>query len=529
MWNALATPVASRPAPICFNGRVDGALLRSERTSPRMSGKTCGASVAMPRLLVVVEDESITPDAELRAFPASDYRVQVIQLTTEGLGQRRIDSPDVILLDSHPNPTGLNAYHDIRQIFPLTPVVFLLTESTSEATIQAMKAGAFDCLAKPLDHDELQRVVSEALEARTKRTATMVSGPTTSSCEVEGTIIGKSPAMQDVFKAIARVAEHDFPVLITGESGTGKELVAHAIHRHSNRASALFRAINCAAIPDQLLESELFGHEKGSFTGADRQRIGKFEQCHRGTLFLDEIGDMSAASQAKILRLTQSQTFERVGGSETICTDVRLVAATHRDLKSKSAAGDFRHDLFYRLGGITIHLPSLRERGADLELLVSHYLRRFNSMLGRSVHEVSLEAMQKLREYSWPGNIRELQSVLKQALLHARGEVLLPHFLPDLSNANPVKPAPLLLSVPPVSNVESFVREQLSSESKELYAETHAYVDRFLLKRVMEHADGNQHRAARQLGIARQTLRSKLRELGLQVKPSIEDLSTANS
>ena len=246
--------------------------------------------------------------------------------------------------------------------------------------------------------------------------------------------------MQEVYKAIGRVADQTFPVLITGESGTGKELVARAIYQHSPRAKAPFLALNCAAIPETLLESELFGHEKGAFTGAERRRIGKFEQVNGGTLFLDEIGDMPLPAQAKILRVLQEQAFERVGGSETICTDVRLIAATHRDLKAWSAEGKFRQDLYYRLGVFTIHLPPLRERGDDLALLVQFYLRRVSRELGREVREVAPEALERLRGYSWPGNMRELQSVLKQAILRAHGPVLLPEFLPELPQAPPNPP-----------------------------------------------------------------------------------------
>src|SRR5207245_8161363 len=216
-----------------------------------------------------------------------------------------------------------------------------------------------------------------------------------------------------------RVADQTFPVLITGESGTGKELVARAIYQHGPRAKAPFLALNCAAIPDQLLESELFGHEKGAFTGADRRRIGKFEQCHGGTLFLDEIGDMPPATQAKVLRILQEQSFERVGGNETVRTDVRLIAATHRDLTAWSEEGKFRPDLYYRLSVFTIPLPPLRERGDDLPMLVQFYLRRFTRELGREVRKLAPEAMARLRDYSWPGNIGELQTVLKPARLRA--------------------------------------------------------------------------------------------------------------
>ena len=221
---------------------------------------------------------------------------------------------------------------------------------------------------------------------------------TEADSEVEGVIVGSSPAMREIYKAIGRVAAQDVPVLITGDSGTGKELVARAIYQHGSRSKAPFLALNCAAIPETLLESELFGHEKGAFTGADRRRIGKFEQCNGGTLFLDEIGDMPLALQAKILRLLEEQAFERVGGNETIQTDVRLIAATNRDLKTWSEEGKFRPDLYYRLGVFTIHLPPLRERGDDLPLLVRHFLRRLSRELGREVQQIAPEALQRLRE-----------------------------------------------------------------------------------------------------------------------------------
>jgi two-component system nitrogen regulation response regulator GlnG len=329
----------------------------------------------------------------------------------------------------------------------------------------------------------------------------------------EGTFIGGSPPMLEMYKAIGRVAAQDVTVLITGESGTGKELVARAIYQHSARSHAPFLALNCAAIPENLLESELFGHEKGAFTGADRRRIGKFEQCRGGTILLDEIGDMPLSIQAKILRLLQEQTFERVGGNESIRTDVRLIAATHRDLR----AAPFRSDLFYRLGVFPIHLPPLRERGDDLVALSHYFIRRFSRELGRNVREISPEAMERLREHSWPGNVRELQSVLKQALLNATGVVLLPGFLPDLSNA-PVPAGGVARGL----DLEGFISQNLTLEADDLYAETHRHVDRILLARVLEFTKGNHRHAARLLGIARQTLRTKLRAAGLRPAPSAD-------
>jgi DNA-binding NtrC family response regulator len=304
-------------------------------------------------------------------------------------------------------------------------------------------------------------------------------------------------------------------VLILGESGTGKELVARAIYHYSKRAQGPFLAINCAAIPESLLESELFGHEKGAFTGAERKRIGKFEQCHGGTLFLDEIGDMTPLTQTKILRVLQQQQFERVGGNETIQTDVRLIAATNRDLEQLMAAGQFRSDLYYRLKVSTIQLPPLRERLDDLPILIDHFLQRFRRELGKDVNRISEEALELLKRYPWPGNLRELQSVLKQALLQATGSVLVPEFLPEA-----VRGAPQTGSTETsltLHDLEQFVQERLQAGSNNLYAEWQSLTERQLLSLVLRYTGGNQVQAAKILGINRSTLRSKIQELGITV------------
>jgi two-component system nitrogen regulation response regulator GlnG len=302
--------------------------------------------------------------------------------------------------------SGLEVYQQIRRINVHVPVVVVAEAKRADAAIEPIKQGAFDCLFKPIDLDLLRRVVAEALAIARRMRRPAVAAEIGTDTDTGTEMVGSCPAMREVYKAIGRVADQDVPVLISGETGTGKELVARAIYQHGLRAKAPFLAINCAAIPEHLLESELFGHEKGAFTGADRRRIGKFEQCNGGTLFLDEIGDMPPALQAKILRQLQDQNFERIGGNETIHTDVRLIAATHRDLKAWSADGRFRPDLYYRLGVFTIHLPPLRERADDLPLLVRHYLQRFNFELGREVHEVAPEALERLRD---PVVLREEQ------------------------------------------------------------------------------------------------------------------------
>jgi two-component system nitrogen regulation response regulator GlnG len=476
----------------------------------------------MAHLLLIDDDPVVTPKQVRQAFPTSSHRVDTAATGVAGLDHVRTHRPDVVLLALHlPDQSGLEVYRQIRCIDARIPVIFFSMANTSHAAIEAIKYGAYDYLFKPLDPDQLRRVGGEALEVARRMQAPAIVEEALPDPEASGTILGSSPAMHEVYKAIGRVASQDVPVLITGESGTGKELVARAIYEHGSRADSSFLALNCAAIPETLLESELFGHEKGAFTGAERRRIGKFEQCHGGTLFLDEVGDMPPAVQAKVLRLLQEQSFERVGGNETVRTDVRLIAATHRDLRTWSAEGRFRPDLYYRLGVFTIHLPPLRERGEDLALLVRHYLRRYSRELGREVRDVSPEAMERLRGHSWPGNIRELQNVLKQALLRASGTVLLPAFLPEsLGDLG----GPVRSSSPPGedSGLLAFIRERLGPDARDLYAETHRQADRQLLTQVLEFAEGNQYRAARLLGIARQTLRVKLRELGLHVARSVE-------
>ena len=337
----------------------------------------------MAKLLLIDDDPSLIPGQVRQAFPAPAHRVEVAGTGAEGIKRVGAGHPDVILLDlGLPDQSGLEVYQQIRLIDARIPVIFVTMAKTADAAIEAMKQGAYDYLFKPLEMQQLRRVVGEALEVSRRMREPALVAETAPDSDVEDAILGSCPAMREVYKAIGRVAAQDVPVLITGESGTGKELVARAIYQHGPRGKAAFLALNCAAIPESLLESELFGHEKGAFTGADRRRIGKFEQCNGGTLFLDEIGDMPLALQAKILRVLQEQTFERVGGNETIRTDVRLIAATHRDLKAWSAEGRFRPDLYYRLGVFSIHLPPLRERGDDLRLLVERYLRRYSRAVG---------------------------------------------------------------------------------------------------------------------------------------------------
>jgi two-component system, NtrC family, nitrogen regulation response regulator GlnG len=473
----------------------------------------------MPTLLVIDDEPSIL-HAFRRAFRDPSLVLLTASSAAEGLELVRHAQPDVVLIDIHlPDMSGLEAFRRIRAIDARIPVVFITGHGTTETAIEAMKLGAYDYLLKPLELAPLRDLVTRALEI-----SRLMHVPALLAAEQPGSgpselLVGRCPAMQEVYKAIGRVAPQDVTVLILGESGTGKELVARAIYHHSRRASGPFLAINCSAIPETLLESELFGHEKGAFTGADRKRIGKFEQCNGGTLFLDEIGDMTPLTQTKLLRVLQEQCFERVGGNETIHTNVRLIAATNRPLEEMVAREEFRGDLYYRLNVFTIHLPPLRERTEDLPDLVRHYLQRFSRELGKDVHTASPEALALLQRFPWPGNIRELQSVLKQALLHATGPVLVPEFLPAaIQNGVAAK----FLSTPSATlDLERYIQDRLQAGSQDLHAEMLALMERHLLTQVLRYTQGNQLQAARILGITRGSLRTKIRALGITIERAV--------
>jgi DNA-binding NtrC family response regulator len=476
----------------------------------------------MAHLLLIDDDPALMPGQVRHSFPAPEHRVEVAATGAEGLDRVIAEAPDVILLDLRlPDQSGLEVYRQIRCVDARIPVIFVTIAKGADAAIEAMKEGAFDYLFKPFDPGRLRQLIGEALEVSRRMRTPAVIAEADPDPDVDGTIVGTCPAMLEVYKAIGLVAAQNLAVLIPGESGTGKELIVRALYQYSLRAKAPFLAINCAAIPESLLESEMFGHEKGAFTGADRRRIGKFEQCNGGTIFLDEVGDMPLALQAKMLRILQEQFFQRVGGNEAVRTDVRLITATHRDLKAWSDEGRFRQDLYYRLSVFMIHLPPLRERDGDLQSLVRYYLPRFSRELGRDVHEVDPEALRLLRSYSWPGNIRELQSVLRQAVLQSRGTTLLPGALPPLLGAIPGSvPSAHSTAVDP--GLEAFIGRCLASMESHLYAEAHRQVDRLLLARTLEEMDGNQFRAARRLGIGRETLRRRLREVGIHVNHRVE-------
>jgi two-component system nitrogen regulation response regulator GlnG len=498
--------------------------------------------------LLVVDDEQLILECFRYAFPQPKYELITATNAADGMALFHAKSPDVVLSDIRlPDLSGLELFQQFHKADARVPVILMTGQGTAGTAIQAMQAGAFEYILKPFGPETLIPLVESAADtSRLMRTpARIPTGQSTDSTDASGDLlIGNCPAMQEVYRAIGRVASQNVTVLVLGESGTGKEVVARAIYNYSPRSSQPFLAINCAAIPENLLESELFGHEKGSFSGADRKRIGKFEQCHSGTLFLDEIGDMTPLMQTKVLRVLQDQKFERVGGSETVSTDVRLIAATHRDLESMIATNEFRRDLYYRLNVYTIHLPPLRERGADITLLAQHFCHLFARELGKDVTAIADESLRLLQAYQWPGNVRELQSVIKHALLESTGPVLVPAFLPESvrggrHTTSPVHEQPCAVHTSPqgitplkagniaeneadVTNWPQFVNERLQCGSRMIYEDALQVMERHLIPLVLQHASGNQLQAAKLLGISRATLRTKCRQYGITVDKVVD-------
>jgi len=476
--------------------------------------------------LLVVDDDRAVRHLVRQAFAETELDIIEAASAEDGLALLRRVQPDVILLDIQlPELSGLEAFRKFHALDSKLPVIFITAMESSEIAIQAMSLGAYDFVMKPLDVNILRPLVHQAIEIRRLMHVPVAVPGSTNLLESADRIVGRSAAMQTVYKSIGRVAQQNVTVLIRGESGTGKELVARAIYQHSSRKDGPFLAVNCAALPDSLLESELFGHEKGAFTGADQRRIGKFEQCNGGTFFLDEVGDMSLLLQAKMLRVLQQQQFERVGGNQTITTDVRVITATNRDLEQMVEAREFRADLYYRLSGFTIHLPPLRERTADIPLLLDHFLRTFSRSLGKEVSGISPQALDLLLKYPWPGNIRELQNIVRQGLLNTVGPVLLPEFLQPIitaGQAGGIATANVADEDRDSSTIGQEIEQLLASNSENIHAEAVAIVERLILTRILQTTQGNLSQSSRMLGITRGSLRHKIRSLGLQIDKQIK-------
>ncbi len=463
----------------------------------------------MQTILIVDDDKSIR--YSLKRMMEEKYFILTAQNGEEALDRVKQSPPDLIIMDiKMPGRNGIDVLKEIRSIDPKSLVIIMTAYGTTETAIEAMKYGAFDYILKPFPIPQMKGLVEKALALRKVMKEEVIYAPLAATEGEEERIVGSSPKMQEIYKIVGQIAPSDVTVLLRGESGTGKELFARAIYQHSARSNLPFLPVNCAAIPDTLLESELFGHEKGSFTGATSRRIGKLEQCQGGTIFLDEIGDMSLSTQAKLLRVLQEKSFERLGGMETIKVDIRLIVATNKNLEEAISTGKFREDLYYRLNVVSITIPPLRERKEDLPDLVSYFLKKFNRELKRGTVGITPAAMGKITSYGWPGNVRQLENVLKRAMVLCQGEWILEDQL-LFEKGWEKREADEELSKKNVEDLLDALFEELSSPlASSPDSDMISSLERGLILRALQRTKGNQVQAALLLGINRSTLRSKM-------------------
>jgi nitrogen regulation protein NR(I) len=465
-----------------------------------------------PAKILLVEDDPAIVVALCRVLADEGYEVSVEKRGDTGLEQAKNTAFDVVITDLKlPGLGGLELVRALHAARPRLPIILMTAHGTTEIAIEATQSGAYDYLVKPFDIPELLGLLEQCVATSRLMTEPVQIGATDSSAR--SAIIGSGRAMQSIYKEIGRIAAKPVGVLIRGETGTGKELIARAIYQHSDRANAPFVAINCAAIPETLLESELFGHEKGAFTGATARRIGRFEQANSGTIFLDEIGDMTPGTQVKLMRVLQEKTLQRLGGKEMIPLDVRVIAATHRDLDAAIKAKQFREDLYYRLSVVVINLPPLRERREDIPDLVAFFLQKYAAESGVTNPSIHPDAVEFLKAQAWPGNVRELENVVRKVLLLAQSYTIsIEHIRAAFAKA-----------VLPVSladkSIQKYVDELIAAAERGELADARARlqetVERALFSRALVMAHGNQVKASRWLGVSRQTLREKIVLYGL--------------
>ncbi|MBI5407843.1 MAG: sigma-54-dependent Fis family transcriptional regulator [Nitrospirae bacterium] len=473
-----------------------------------------------PSILIVDDAEAVRCSFKImledkyRVLTAGDGASALNVLETSFIGV------DVVFLDlKMPGMGGLETLKKIKETTKNLPVILMTAFGDSDTAIEAMKEGAFDYLIKPLDGGQLNEIIEKALASARllKETSFCIDTSKLSPSDKEDTIVGKSPATLELCKKIGQVAGTDMSVLISGESGVGKELVARAIYNHSGRKGRPFMAVNCAALPEGVVESELFGCEKGAFTGAEKRRIGRFEQCDMGTIFLDEIGDMNHPAQAKLLRVLQDGSFERIGSNEKHWTNVRVIAASNKNLHDEVRRGGFREDLFHRLNVFSIHILPLRERKEDIPMLSEYFLSKAVKETGKKIKGFSLNAIKLLMSHHWPGNVRELENVIRRAAVIASGEILDANDLildtkesgdhsPDAGP--PVKKAPALYEV--IDGL--FDTAVITKDTPEIYHSIIAGVEKRLIEKALNKTKGNQLHASELLGISRATLRKKMQD-----------------
>ncbi len=484
------------------------------------------SEVAKSATILVIDDDAEIRYSLSRVLSSRGYQVSEAPSGETGVALvKKGPTPDLVILDVRMGGIGgIEALQLIRAANPRQLVILMTAFGTAQTAIEAMKYGAFDYMMKPFDPQKVLALAEAALKTRADLHAVSDYKPTINADDYREGIVGSSPVMQDVFKVIGQVTASDVTVMITGESGTGKELVARSIWKHSHRSNKPFIAVNCAAIPDNLIESELFGHEKGSFTGATGQRLGKFELCDGGTIFLDEIGDMALATQTKILRVLQAGEIQRVGGTETIKVDVRVIGATNKDLEEMVKAKTFREDLYYRLNVVRIKMPPLRERGEDIPQIVDFCLQNLVKQKKARVSKVSPEAMAILTRHNWPGNVRELENVIYRSAVIAQGDAILVKDLPaELGGTVPVSPAaPTTVVAPPavepvvpaslpkpaltLETALDFVYSELSDGEEPIFSR----VQRELAQRTVASFDGDETAAGKKLGLTKVALKKIL-------------------
>jgi nitrogen regulation protein NR(I) len=476
----------------------------------------------MEKILIVDDDEGLIHFLG-RFFSKLDKDVASCTDGSSALKTISEEQFDLILIDyKMPGLNGLDTLKEIRSLQVKTPVIIMTAYGTTETAIEAMKRGAYDYLLKPFDRDELKQVAADALEVNRlmKEVVSLPVNRGTSPAAPSNNvrIVGSHRKMQEVYKLIGQVAEKNVTILITGESGTGKELVAKAIYHHSKRKDAPFLTINCAAIPDTLFESELFGYERGAFTGAERTHIGKFERCDGGTIFFDEIGDMSLSTQAKVLRVLQEGEFERLGGSESIKVDVRVLAATNKNLAKAVDAGEFREDLFWRLKIISIALPPLRDRAQDISELAAYFLGRFSEEYRKPIRDLSEASLERLRSHSWPGNVRELENCMKRAVLLCSGDVLQEeHIRLETEEEESSAPRNHEQLVDRLRDkLDDLIPDILRLSDRKAHANIIELVEEMLISRALKECGNNQVKAAKMLGISRNTLRHRMKKYDIK-------------
>jgi two-component system, NtrC family, response regulator AtoC len=460
--------------------------------------------VAQRTILVADDDASIR---SLLKQLLSDEGYSVVEATTgtEVVEKVKETNPDLVIMDVRmPELDGIEALSKLKVSSPKTSVLIMTAFGSSNNAIRAMELGAFDYITKPFELDKISHTVKRVIEYRDLTSEVQVLRDEISSLVQTERIVGNSPAMQEVYKIVGKVAKADATVLITGESGTGKELVAEALHYNSNRRSGPIVKVSCAALPETLLEAELFGHEKGSFTGAMTQRRGRFEMADKGTIFLDEIGEMSLPTQTKLLRVLQERKIERIGSSLPIKVDIRIICATNKDLQRQVEQQKFRDDLYYRLNVINIHMPPLRDRKEDIPALVEHFLAKHRYSATAQPAAISEEALKRLMEYDWPGNVRELENVVERAVVLSRGQIITSRELPFGDHD--------------AGDHEDDSGDEVSVE-KSFFKKSVAQFEKDLIMKALRDANGNRSKAAEMLGIYRRLLYAKIKEYGLEGYP----------